>query len=105
LVRLSEPCRDVSSECPELRHSIPRTQAQLDSSAAHQVDDCGLLRDLHRSPQRGDQDRRTDPQTMGASGYGGGKGQRLRQIAVLKEVMLAEPDRVSTGSLGVLDYL
>ena len=55
--------------------------------------------------QWGDHDRRADAGPPRAGGDGGGEGQGLGQVAVVEEVVLAQPDGVAAEGVGLLAHL
>ena len=96
---------DVEPERGVLGHAVAGADAEVEAAVAHEVDDRRLLHDLHRMAQCGEQDRGADPHPRGPCRDRCGEGQRLREIAVLEEVVLREPDGACTEAVGLLAQL
>ena len=94
---------DVRAERLELGDAVTRTQSELESPARHDVDDRGFFRELHGGAQGREQYRSSDPHGSSAGRDRGREHQRLRQVPILEEVVLREPNRVDAAAFSVLD--
>ncbi len=97
--------RDVGAEQFELRHPVPGAKAQVDVPVAHEIDHGDLLGDLGRRVQRREQHCSADPHPRRSRRDRGREGERLRQVAVVEQVVLGEPHRVGAEPFGLLAEL
>ena len=97
--------RDVGAEQLELRHPVPRAKAQVDATVAHEVDHRHLFGDLGRRVQRREQHCGADPHPPGPGRDRRREREWLRQVAVVEQVVLGDPDGVAAESLGLLAHL
>ena len=102
---LREPVGERSAEALVLRHSIAEPDTEVEATVAEDVDHRGFLGELRRLAQRGEQHGGADADGARACRDRGREGERLREIAVLEEVVLGEPHRRRAEALGTLDEL
>lgn len=87
----------------ELLGSIAKTDAEPQPAAGDHVNEGGVLRQPQRMMERGEQNERADRDPPRPRRDGGECGHDRREISVVREVMLGNPNRIEAGLLGVFD--
>ena len=96
---------EVAVEREVLGLAIPDPEARLDATVADDVDDCDLLRQLHRLVQREQRDRGADTDARGTCRDRSRVREALRKVPVVEEVVFREPDRIGAETLRLFDAL
>ena len=98
-------CDTGMPNAAELVRRVPESDAELDAPARQLVEHGEVLGQAQRMRERDDRDVRRDPHVLGDRGGGAGNRRERRQVAVLDEVVLAEPDLVEAELVEPADLL
>ncbi len=99
------PLRRVGAEQLELGYPVAGAEAEVEAAAADDVHHRRLLGDLDRRVQRCDHDAGPDAYPACAGRDGCREGERLREVAVIEQVVFGYPDRVRAQSFRLLAHL
>jgi hypothetical protein len=89
----------------EFRYPVPGAEAKFQPTVTDDVHNGRLFRQFDRMMKRGNHNRGPDTKTPGPGGHGGGKGQRLRQVSVVKQMVFAQPDGVASQPIRFFAHL
>jgi hypothetical protein len=89
----------------ELGHAVPGSQAEFQPAVTDDVDNGRLFGEVGGMMKRGNDDGGADTKAPGPGGHGGGKGQRLRQVPVVKQMMFGKPDGVASQPIRLFAHL
>src|ERR1700684_1015974 len=103
LERAAESLCARHAEAFELLSAVTKSNPQPEPAARDDIDEGGLLRQLQRMIERGQQDVGADGDAGGARRDSSGRGHQRGQVAVVGEMMLSEPDGIESESLGGLN--
>ncbi len=105
LLGARDPLGHGEPEGPELVGGVAEPDPQLDATARELIEHGEVLGQADRVGERDDRDVRGDPHPRRHRRRGAGHGDERREVAVLDEVVLAEPDEVEPEPVEHADLL
>src|ERR1700722_1955512 len=102
LQRAAESLRTRHAEAFELLGAVSEAYPKSEPAAREDIDECGVLGQLQRVKKRRQQDVGADSDARSARRNSSSRGHQRRQVAVVGEVMLGEPDGIEAKLLGGL---
>ena len=103
LLHQPSPVAPIDAEHVELLQLVPEAEAQPEPASRQEIDDRGLLGHVERVVQRQQEHGRPDGDPLGPGRDGGGHGEGGREVRVVDEVVLGQPDHVEAEGLHRLD--